>query len=677
VYRMSSSVCRFGEFELDPARFQLSRNGRPLKLERIPMELLIFLAERDGAVVTRQEIIERLWGKDVFVDTEHGINTAIRKIRQVLKDDPEHPRFVETVTGKGYRFIGQKIEAQTETAPSSAPHPKSPEPMWEQPPQPALNDPRNEGSRTGLPGGAEGSRRSDAATPTAHGSADHVRTTVCPPPTQSPQSKPLRVAAVVLLLLAAALAYSFLSRIFASTIFASTRASQIHSIAVIPLLNLSGDPDQEYFADNMTDELITMLAKNTTLRVVSRTSVMQYKSAQRPVRDIARELGVDGILEGSVNRSGNHVHMNVQLIYAPGDRHVWAESYDRDLGQAFQLPSDLSQAIAKQVQAKTSAAPATARYINPEAHDAYLHGRSFWLTHSVPDTLPYFQKAIELQPDYAAAWSGLSDTYALAGMTWDLRAREAGAKAESAARKALALDDSLADAHISMSAWLFFYGWDFTRADAECRRAIELDPNSSNAHYLYGSILQVMNHAAEGLAEVKRSIELEPFARSWGLGEYLIDDRKYDAAIAELTMQSKSGRYEDEVAFYLSQAYWLKGMYKESQRELERGYEINHDSKGLAEVHQVWLRGGERAVEQWGANSIKTLARKHYVPAYDIASTVAFTGDKNETLKYLETAYRDHSPNMVGLQTVPLFDFLHGEPRYQALVKAIGLPPAP
>lgn len=642
---MSESQYRFAEFQVDCASFELRRQGRAQKserisLERIPMELLILLLERQGSVVTRQEIVDRLWGKDVFVDTEHGINTAIRKVRQALKDDPDNPRFVHTVSGKGYRFIAERNghsagSVLSESPPSPQPS-EPPDPMW------------------GLL--AEVSSRGPTAAPAA-------------------RITPAKLAVFTLLLIT--ITASILSFFFRAHLFPSTPAAHIHSLAVIPLANLSGDPEQDYFADDMTDELITTLAKNTTLRIVSRTSVMQYKFAERPVRDIARELGVDGILEGSVNRSANHVHLNVQLIYAPGDRHIWAESYDRDLDQAFLLPSELSQTIAKQVQAKTSVSPAVARSISPEAHDAYLHGRSFWLTHSIPETLPFFQKAIQLQPDYAAAWSGLSDTYSLAGMTGDLRPSEAMTKAKAAADKALELDDSLAEAHNSMCAWYLFYAWDFPRADAECRRGIELDPNSSMLHYLHSGVLLSTNHPAEALAEVKRSVELEPFARSWGLGEFYIDTRQYDAAIAELTMQSKSGRYEDEVTFYLSQAYWLKGMYKESQHELERAFEIDHDSKNLAAAHQAWVQGGERAVEQWGANSIRSSARKQYVPAWNIAETIAHTGDKNETLKYLEAAYRDHSPNMVGLQNEPVFDFLHSEPRYRALVKEVGLPPMP
>lgn len=267
---MPASTYNFGDFELDSARFELRRDGRALKLERIPLELLILLVERDGEVVSRQEIVERLWGKDVFVDTEHGINTAIRKIRTALREDIERPRFIQTVSGKGYRFVP---EAKTEKAA-------------------ALESEMEIGSA--------------AETPT---------------PIQVRSNKLWQVAVIsgITVLLVAAIAFALDVAGMRDRVFASHRIGPIHSIAVLPLANLSGDASQDYYADGMTDEMITALAQNRSLRVVSRTSAMQYKGVNKPLHDIAQALGVDGVLEGSVNRSANHVHVNLQLIYAPTD----------------------------------------------------------------------------------------------------------------------------------------------------------------------------------------------------------------------------------------------------------------------------------------------------------------------------------------------------------------------
>jgi TolB-like protein/DNA-binding winged helix-turn-helix (wHTH) protein/Flp pilus assembly protein TadD len=652
-----ATVFEFGEFKLDCDRFELYRAGRSLKLERKPMELLILLATRNGHLVSRTEIAERLWARELFVDTEHGTNTAIRKIRQVLRDDPEQPRFLQTVTGKGYRFVIEKNGAA-----------KGLESAEEIPVAASVRSLPDEG--------AAAESLSAEAVPASSSAAEAKSAQVQPLFESGARRRSWpRLATVIgaICLLAVAL-FALNVAGLRDRIFSAKPASQIHSIAVIPLVNLSGDASQDYFADGMTDELITMLAKNTALRIVSRTSVMQYKSAQRPVREIARELGVDGILEGSVARSANRVHMNVQLIFAPTDTHVWAESYDRDLGQAFLLPSELSQTVAKEVKTAVSNA-SPPRYINPEAHDAYLHGRYFWFTFNVRQTLPYFERAIHLQPDYAAAWSGLADTYSLGGM-FVFPPKDVMAKAEFAARKALELDDSLPEAHNSMAAWYLFYGWDLPHADAESRRAIELNPNYAEGHYVRHYVLLTMNRPSEALQEEKRAVELEPFARPWGLGAFYISLRQFDTAIAELRMQSQLRPDNSSVPWNLSMAYWFKGMYKESQQEFEKGLQLDGRQEAAAAAHRAFEKDGEKAVEQWGANDIKARARKGYVSPWDVAFIVAFTGDKDETLKYLEAAYREHSPSLTGLQNEPVLDFLHTDPRYRVLVKNMGLPPA-
>jgi TolB-like protein/DNA-binding winged helix-turn-helix (wHTH) protein len=614
---------QFGEFDLDSARFELRRSGRVVKLERIPMELLLLLAEKEGSVVTRQEIVDRLWGREVFVDTEHGINTAIRKIRQALKDDPDRPRFVQTVTGKGYRFVAEKNG-----------RPEASQPMEGRTPRP--------------PSGPELSSSS-------------LSTTAAP----TGKTKIRLLIAALCFVAAAVLTFQFRARLFPST-----PAAQIHSIAVIPLANLSGDPSQEYFADGMTDELITALAKNRNLRVVSRTSAMQYKGVNRPVRDIAHELGVDGILEGSVERSANRVHMTVQLIYAPTDTHVWAQSYNRDETQALSLPEELSQIVAKEVKAATSPAPQP-RYIRPEAHDAYLHGRYFWFTFDTAQTLPYFEKAIRLQPDYAAAWAGLSDTYSLQSLG-DVPPRESLPKAGDAARKAVELDDSLAEAHLSLGAW-YLWNWDPLHADADLRQAIELNPNYAESHYLRHYILLALNRPDEALQEEKRATELDPFARPWGLGKCYIQLRQFDAAISELRMQSVARPNATFVHHLLALAYQLKGMAKESEQELERQFELDHNAEALAAARRAYAKGGQKAVAQWEATVTKARSRKEYVSPWEIAQDVALTRDKEETLKYLEAAYREHSSRLINIQNEPIFDFLHSDQRYQSLVKKLGL----
>src|ERR1019366_6831836 len=303
------------------------------------------------------------------------------------------------------------------------------------------------------------------------------------------------------------------------------RGVAISSLAVLPLANLSGDPAQEYFADGMTDEVITMLAKNRSLRLVSRTSAMRYKGVSRPVRDIARELGVDGILEGSIERTPTSVHMTVQLIYAPTDTHVWAESYDRDLNHAYSLPEELSQTIAKEVKVATSPPPAQ-RYISPEAHDAYLLGRYYWYADDSKKCRTYFEKAIELQPDYAAAWSGLADYYGGSAVVGEFPPEAAMPQAEAAAKKALELDDLSAEAHLSIAAVQLFYRWNWVAAERESARAVELNPNAAEIHHLRSYALRPLNRMDEALQEQRKAMELDPFARPYQLGYALIRMRQ-------------------------------------------------------------------------------------------------------------------------------------------------------
>ena len=639
---MGDGSYHFGEFELDRERFELRRDGHALKLERIPLELLLLLAERQGAVVSRQAIIDRLWGKDVFVDTEHGINVAIRKIRQVLKDNPEQPRFVQTVTGKGYRFVAEINSAKPEVQrPGQSQPPEAPQPTWGQPPR--------------VPSGPEVPGRS------------LTTTDIKPAPVSS---KKIKVTAAVALCLftASALTFLFRNRIF------PTHAVQIHSIAVLPLANLSGDSSQDYFADGMTDELITSLAKSHNLRVVSRTSAMQFKGANRPVRDIARELGVDGILEGSIERTSNHVHMTVQLIYAPTDSHVWAESYDRDLNRAYELPEELSQVIAKEVKAATSPAP-TKRYISPEAHDAYLHGRYSWFVNSDASTRDYFEKAIQLQPDYAAAWSGLSDYYGGGAVTGQLDPQEVRSKWEAAARKAVELDDSLAEVHNSLAAFYFFGNWDCAHADTESQRAIALDPNYAEARHLRSYILMVMNRPDEAVQEQKRGTELDPFQRPWALGYTYYHLRQFDAAMTELRLRAAANPNEGSTPFILSDVYWSKAMFKEGVQEVERGFLTAGDRASADAVANAFQRGGSAAVAEWRWQNTRTVGH-HGASPWWRATDCARARHKEETLKLLEAAYGEHSPRLIFLQNEPLFDFLHSDPRYRALVGRMGLPPA-
>ena len=469
---LTAPIYKFGEFRLDGSRYELLRNGSSIKLERKPMELLLLLAESRGRLVTREEIAERLWKGEVYVDTEHGINTAIRKIRTVLRDDSESPHFVQTVTGKGYRFIATVVKEYPEPSKSQAAI-AEPELVAASVPAPAVTDEAAPMGHTGRP------RRRIWA----------------------PIGVGIAVVVIAGLALASALGWDIFHR----------RQPAITSIAVLPLDNLSGDVNQDYFAAGMTDELTTMLAKDSTLRVTSRTSVMQYKGVHRPLRDIAKALNVDAIVEGSVERKGDHVHMTLQLIRAATDSHIWANSYDRDNNDTSTLSDEAAREIAKRLKTQVATA-VPVRYVNPEAHDDFLQGQYLWYVGKNDDAGTYFEKAVASDPNYAAGWAGVSEYLSLKAMRGEGNAAEILAKAEAAARKAVELDDTSVLGHANVAAVLLFNHWDAVGALQEINRAIEFDPQDSQSLHLKAKILCATNRFDEANRVQELSTEANIFA---------------------------------------------------------------------------------------------------------------------------------------------------------------------
>ncbi len=655
---MVVTVFEFGEFKLDCDRFELYRDGRSLKLERKPMELLILLTSRNGHLVTRTEIAERLWDREVFVDTEHGINTAIRKIRQVLGDDIEEPHFLQTVTGKGYRFIGTIVPAS--------------QPLTDE-----QNPPAHAGNGHATQNSAEAPPPSSFVTvPSAARIEDRAEKAQSP---EAPSSHKSRLLGWVGALAATAtLAFlvviGFGARGWKDRFLSRPASPDIKSLAVLPLDNRSGDPGQEYFADGITDELITMLAKNSTLPITSRTSVMQYKGAHRPLPEIARELGVDGILEGSVSRSGDRVHMTIQLIQAPSDTHVWAESYDRNANDVVSLSRDAAQAIARRLhRAVLQSAPS--RFVSPEAHDAYLRGRYLWFLRNYEEAVVYFKKATEIQPDYALGWAGLADYYGAGSVEGQQDPRVSLPKEEAAALKAVELDDTLPESHMSLGAAMFLK-WDWATAEQEISRAIELNPRYAEA-YSFRSMMRIsLNRHEEGIEASKKSMELDPFARPADLAYAYSDVRQYDAALNEARMRLETSPQNFAIHLGLSNAYRCKGALKDAAHEWEKVLLLVGDKEGAANVRRNFERGGYNAVLRWQLSSLKKKSGTHYVSPVEMALQTAQLGQREETLSLLEEGYRQHSPSLLFVQNDPAYDFLHSDPRYRAIIQQMGLPPA-
>ena len=646
---MPNSVIKFDDFELDPVRYELRRKGRALKIEKIPMDLLILLAGSDGRLVTREEMEAQLWGKEVFVDAEHGINTAVRKIRQVLGDDPDEPRFVQTVQRKGYRFIAAATPAEQAQSLNASP--------------------------------AVTVTAAPVLPSEAHAVADsspHVEELQTG--TKPPRSSNLHLAWYTL---AAALLLAWPTIKFLQNRLERppARSIAIQSIAVLPLENISGDPEQDYFADGMTDELITMLAKYRSLRVISRTSVMQYEKVHRPLPEIARELGVDGIIEGTVSRSQDRVRVRAQLLYAPTDTHLWAESYERGLGDILSLQQELARSIAEHVKAASSSAETSASSVhapaNPAARDAYFRGRYYWTSGRYQESGQFFEEAIRLDPNYGAAYAGLADSYTASAVSGEARPLEALPKGETAAKKALQLDDAQSEGHHSMAAVQFFYHWNWEAADKEIRRALELNPNSSEGHHLHAYILEVGNHPEESIQEDKRATELDPFGRSWAYGYSLYRARRFDEALKEFQQRAEVQPDLAILHAFLYLSYTRLGDSENAFTEAKKVCRLNGDQTGVAAREQAYLRGGLQAVHEVGLQQLKEMNKQQYISPYKLAEHAATAGHRDEAIAYLEQAFRQHDPMLVRLQHYPEFDFLHSDSRYVAILRKIGLPSLP
>ena len=613
----------FGEFELHPARFELRHQGRLVRLERIPMELLILLAERNGNLVARPEIAARLWGKDVFVDTEHGINTAIRKIRTAISEEADRPRYLFTVPGKGYRLA---TDARSAVA---------------------------------------------AAEPLGHAATDEPPSIVAAAPPVAPRV-PKTVSAwlgLAAILVAIGIGLVGLNWPRGRVTTLST-AGPVRSLAVLPLANLTGDESQEYLADGITDELITMVAKRTSVRVLSRTTVMQYKGAKRPLPDIGRELNVDAIVEGSVSRTGGRTHVSIQLVRAANDAQVWADSYDRDPDALYELSAEVSDVIARRIGAASTGATA-ARRIAPSAHDAYLRGRYFWFSHRWDQALDAMQKAVAIQPDYAAAWSGLADAYVVKAVVQVVPPKAVAAQAQAASRRALELDDSLAEAHSTAAAVALFQSWDFTQADRESQRAIELNPDIGELHHLRGYVLLAADRLDEALREQTRASELDPFERPGNVGTVLIHRRQYDAAIRELRFRKDARPQDGNVRNRLADAYLYSGRASDYVNEIMNAAA---DEESRAAIAAAFAHKGLKGVAALQLDGIRRVAEHRYVSPLALAHYYARAGQTHETLSQLEAAVTEHTPFLVFLQSEPDFNFVHDTDRYRAIVKRIGLP---
>jgi TolB-like protein/Tfp pilus assembly protein PilF len=440
---------------------------------------------------------------------------------------------------------------------------------------------------------------------------------------------------------------------------------------VLPLDNLSGDSSQDYFADGMTDELITMLAKDSTLRIVSRTSVMQYRGARRPLPEIARALHADAILEGSVSRSAGQVHMTLQLIRADTDSHLWADSYERNANDVA-LPDEAAKDVAKQLHRAVPTAKAV-RYVSPAAHDAYLHGRYLWFSARMEESGPWFRKAIDLQPDYALAWAGLADYYG-EGVAGDvLDPRTSIVPEEQAAQRALELDPDLPEAHQAMGAMFLIDRWDWTDADRETRRAISLNPQDADLYYLRACLLQAVNREAEAIDLGKKAMEIDPFARPYALASLYEYTRQFDAALAEIRLRQEANPNNPDLLGLEMEIRRRMGNYKEAVDVWAKWHILMGDPQSAVNLRRAFDRGGARGLVRWQLGRRLLQAKSHYVSPVELACYYAQLGDKERTLALLEEGYRQRATDTLWIQGDPAYDFVHSDPRFRSIVQKTGV----
>jgi TolB-like protein/DNA-binding winged helix-turn-helix (wHTH) protein/Tfp pilus assembly protein PilF len=630
---------RFGLFEADLVSGVLRKRGLRIRLQEQPFQVLAALLEQPGMLVTREELRNRVWGTDTFVDFDHGLSKAINKIRDALNDSAESPRFVETVARRGYRFLAD-VTFVDETTPTK------PETVSRESPD-----------KTEIPG--------DQA------------------PQRSPATTTLRWP-LVWKVLSIVVVIGLLVLIVWKLQLIRHQPASIQSLAVLPLENLSHDASQDYFADGMTDELITELGQISALRVISRTSVMAYKSARKPMPQIARELNVDAVVEGTVLRSGDQVRITAQLIQARTDKHLWAHSYQGDLRNTLTLQNQVARAIAEEINVELSpqeqAALKNSKTVNPQAYEAYLKGRYFWnkrTADSLKEAKEYFEQAIAIDPNYARAYSGLADTYALLG-DWQyavMSSKEALPKAKAAAIKALKLDDTLGEAHISLAFCLDGFDWNWKAAEKEFRRAIELSPGYATAHHWYAWHLSLVGQNGRAIAEMKEAENLDPLSLiiNADLAELLLMAHSYDESIQQ---SRKTLDLDPNFALahnQLGQAYLQKHMDDEAIAELKKASELSGGSVTCsANLARAYASSGKTRKAVLLLNDLKKRANSTYSNASEIAVIYAALGDNDQAMTWLVKGYEERFNPGVLLR--PGFDPLRSDPRFQDLVHRIGLP---
>ncbi|MGB9243828.1 MAG: winged helix-turn-helix domain-containing protein [Candidatus Acidiferrales bacterium] len=652
----SAAIFRFGPYESRPRTRELYKHGLKLKVRPQPLQVLNLLLSRAGDVLTREELRQELWSSETFVDFEHCLNTSVMEIRAVLDDSATEPRYIQTLPKLGYRFIASVEVAET------------------------TNDRAPMQGQADIPTAVQSSsapvaRELGAAEAPAHAP------TVAAPRTRSWRRWALPGLAAVLIVTAAA--YFHWSR-------PRTRPQPVNGktmLAVLPFENLTGDAGQEYFSDGLTEEMIAQLGRLDPehLGVIARTSVMHYKHTQEQLDQIGHELGVQYVLEGSVRRDSDKVRITAQLIQVKGESHVWARQYDRELSSLLTLQGEISQEIADEILVALDdhkllgpthqPLPSANSY---EAYDLYLKGRYFWnkrTPQSFQQAVQCFEQSITKDPGYARAYAGLADTYALLSVYDVGPSGELIPKARAAALKALALDEKLAEAHVSLAVIAQDYDWDWQTAEKEYRRAIDLDPNYATGHHWYAEHLAFLGRFDEALPEMRRAIQLDPLSLiiQADNGVFLYYSRQYEPAIAQfravLEMEPNFPR-----ANTIALAYVQEGRFADALADLESWHPVGNNAFWLSNLQAyVYGRASQPVRARRELANLQQLNRRQPIDPFAFVAPYIGLDNNDRAFAWLDKSVAAHSPGLTALKVDPVYDPLRSDSRFQPVLRRVGL----
>jgi TolB-like protein/DNA-binding winged helix-turn-helix (wHTH) protein/Flp pilus assembly protein TadD len=638
-------ILRFGPFEADLQTRELRKAGHRVLLQDKPFQVLTALLERPGELVSRDDLRQLMWSADTFLDFDNSLNTAIAKLREALGDSAEEHRYIETLARRGYRFVAPVAAGPMVATGTSQEGVKT---------EFVIHTPEDD---------AEVHRRKELSTA--------AKTTWL---------VPFGGGVIAVIALAAGIIWSNAGGL-ADRLHVDVAPPGIQSLAVLPFHNLSGDQEQEYFADGMTDELIIELSKISEIRVISRTSVVPYKETRKSLPEIARELNVDAVVEGTVMHSGERVRLTAKLMRVKPEEPLWAERYERNLSDVLTMQNEMARTIAAKILVKLTQAEranlALVRPVNPEAYSLYLKGRYSSekpTSEGLRRSLRYFEQAIEKAPQYAAAYGGLAESYNLLGYLNIVPPSEAFPRAEIAARQALTIDQNAAGAHVALGFALLEYDWNRTGADREFTRAIELNPNYSAAYLWHGYVLLLSGRLDDAKKAIQQAKDLDPLS----LQIRMIDasafyfGRQYNEAIEKLRDIVELDPYVSRASHLLGYAYWKAGQPGQAFLAFTKGDELaGYPSQKLEALQTAYLMSGLRGYWSREIEVLMQQSNHQYVSPVFIAMNYACLGNSDQTFQWLNKAYEERSFKLLEIKLDPAWDSFRSDRRFKNLLRKI------